>query len=335
MNYNDSGVKIDIGNDLVKSIFTKTQNNKSSRILSSIGGYSSFYDISHYPIANPVIVSSTDGVGTKLKLALKFNTLNLIGKDLVAMVVNDIITCGATPLFFLDYYATGELSLETASSIIDGIIDGCNIANISLIGGETAEMPLLYKNGDFDLAGFGIGIINREKIIKPNMVSVGDIIIGINSSGPHSNGYSIINQVFDFDNISNELIVDLLTPTKIYVNVIKELVSELDINGIAHITGGGITENIPRILPEYTTAYISLSSWDIPEVFYEIKEAANITLYELLRVFNCGIGMCIIVDKEDCDRALEIINNNNEVGTIIGNVIKGKNKSSEVLYGNW
>jgi phosphoribosylformylglycinamidine cyclo-ligase len=335
MNYNDSGVKIDIGNDLVKSIFTKTQNNKSSRILSSIGGYSSFYDISHYPIANPVIVSSTDGVGTKLKLALKFNTLNLIGKDLVAMVVNDIITCGATPLFFLDYYATGELSLETASSIIDGIIDGCNIANISLIGGETAEMPLLYKNGDFDLAGFGIGIINREKIIKPNMVSVGDVIIGINSSGPHSNGYSIINQVFDFDNISNELIVDLLTPTKIYVDVIKELVSELDINGIAHITGGGITENIPRILPEYTTAYISLSSWDIPEVFWNIHEAANITLDELLRVFNCGIGMCIIVDKEDCDRALEIINNNNEVGTIIGNVIKGKNKSSEVLYGNW
>jgi len=172
-------------------------------------------------------------------------------------------------------------------------------------------------------------------IIKPNMVSVGDVIIGINSSGPHSNGYSIINQVFDFDNISNELIVDLLTPTKIYVNVIKELVSELDINGIAHITGGGITENIPRILPEYTTAYISLSSWDIPEVFWNIHEAANITLDELLRVFNCGIGMCIIVDKEDCDRALEIINNNNEVGTIIGNVIKSKNKSSEVLYGNW
>lgn len=333
MNYNDSGVKIDIGNDLVKSIFTKTQNNKNSRILSSIGGYSSFYDISHYPIANPVIVSSTDGVGTKLKLALKFDTLNLIGIDLVAMVVNDIITCGATPLFFLDYYATGELSLETASVIIDSIIDGCTIANISLIGGETAEMPLLYKNGDFDLAGFGIGIINREKIIKPNMVSVGDVIIGINSSGPHSNGYSIINQVFDFDNISNELIVDLLMPTKIYVNVIKELVSELDINGIAHITGGGITENIPRILPEYTTAYISLTSWNIPDVFYKIKEAANISLKELLKVFNCGIGMCIIVNKEDCDRALEIINNNNEIGTIIGTVIKG-NKYPEVFYTN-
>lgn len=331
MNYYESGVNIPASNTFIDHIFSKTEQNKNSRVLSSIGGFNALFDISKYPVANPVLVSSTDGVGSKLKLSLKYNQLETIGIDLVAMVVNDIIVCGAKPLFFLDYYATGKLDNEKANKILEGILIGCEQAKIPLLGGETAEMPTLYSGDDFDLAGFGIGIVDREQIIKTDLVKNGDFIVGITSSGVHSNGFSLINKIFDFDSVmSKEFIDTLLKPTKIYVNVIEELIKEVDVHGIAHITGGGIPGNLIRILPEHLSAYINLDSWSMPKIFKTIKMQANLTKNELLETFNCGIGMCIIVDESDLDRVFDIIDECGEFGFAIGQVIK--NSGNKMVY---
>lgn len=336
MNYYESGVNIPASNKFIDHIFSKTERNKNSRVLSSIGGFNALFDISRYPVANPVLVSSTDGVGSKLELSLKFNKLETIGIDLVAMVVNDIIVCGAKPLFFLDYYATGKLDNEKANKILEGILVGCEQAKIPLLGGETAEMPTLYSGDNYDLAGFGIGIVNREQIIKPELVKNGDVIVGLISSGIHSNGFSLINKTFDFNStMTKEFIDKLLEPTKIYVDVIGELVREVDIHGIAHITGGGISGNLIRILPEHLSAYVNLDSWSMQNIFHTIKMKAQLTRDELLETFNCGIGMCIIVDESELDRVFDIIEECGEFGLVIGQVIKnsGKKMVYSTIYG--
>jgi phosphoribosylformylglycinamidine cyclo-ligase len=331
LNYYESGVNIPASNKFIDHIFSKTEQNKNSRVLSTIGGFNALFDISHYPVANPVLVSSTDGVGSKLELSLKFDRLETIGIDLVAMVVNDIIVCGAKPLFFLDYYATGKLDNEKANKILEGILVGCEQAKIPLLGGETAEMPTLYSGDTFDLAGFGIGIVNREQIIKPELVKNGDVIVGLISSGVHSNGFSLINKTFDFNStMTDEFIDELLAPTKIYVDVIEELVREVDVHGIAHITGGGIPGNLIRVLPEQLSAQIYLDSWKMQDIFLTIKKEAQLTRNELLETFNCGIGMCIIVDESDLDRTFDIINECGEFGLVIGYVVK--NSGTKMIY---
>lgn len=330
MNYFQSGVDINRANQFTDHIFGKTQQSKNSRILSSIGGFNAQFDISQFPVANPVLVSSTDGVGTKLKLALLCKKLDTIGIDLVAMVVNDIIVSGAQPLFFLDYYVCGQLNIKHSTQIIDGILVGCQEAEMDLVGGETAEMPLLYSGNDFDLAGFGIGIIDKEKIIKPELINNGDILIGIMSSGPHANGFSLINKIFD--TLDEVLIEALLKPTKIYTRVVKELLKEIDIHGIAHITGGGIIDNVPRILPDYFSALLDINSWVRPEIFQVIQDAAKIDKTQMLRTFNCGIGLVLAVDPEDVSRTLEIIHNNNEAGMVIGQVVKDHQQKSRLIF---
>lgn len=325
MNYQTAGVNIDNGNKLVKQITQLTNQTKTNRVLSSLGGFAALYDISNLSVKNPVLVSSTDGVGTKLKLATRFNQYNSIGIDLVAMCVNDIIVTGATPLFFLDYYATGHLDPDIGYEIISGINQGCIQAEIALVGGETAEMPIMYQDNDFDLAGFCVGVVDKEKILDPLQVKVGDVILGIASSGPHSNGYSLINKIFDFDNINNQIVDQLLMPTKIYVKAIKDLLNQINVHGLAHITGGGITENLPRILPQDTIANIELSNniWNVPPIFNIIKNEGNIHGDEMLRVFNCGVGMIVILDKNDVDTAISILENNNERAFVIGSISKG------------
>lgn len=325
MNYQTAGVNIDNGNKLVKQITQLTNQTKTNRVLSSLGGFAALYDISNLSVKNPVLVSSTDGVGTKLKLATRFNQYNSIGIDLVAMCVNDIIVTGATPLFFLDYYATGCLDPDIGYEIISGITQGCIQAEIALVGGETAEMPIMYQDNDFDLAGFCVGVVDKEKILDPLQVKVGDVILGIASSGPHSNGYSLINKIFDFDNINNQIVDQLLMPTKIYVKAIKDLLNQINVHGLAHITGGGITENLPRILPQDTIANIELSNniWNVPPIFNIIKNTGNIHGNEMLRVFNCGVGMIVILDKNDVDAAISILENNNERAFVIGSISKG------------
>ena len=327
MNYNESGVNIDTGNKFIEKITSLAKQTNTNQVISSIGGFNALYDISNINVKNPVLVSSTDGVGTKLKLALQFNQLNTIGIDLVAMCVNDIIVSGANPLFFLDYYATGKLDLDSSYTIINSIIEGCKQAEMSLIGGETAEMPILYHNDDFDLAGFCVGIVDREKIINPNLIKENDIIIGIASSGPHSNGYSLIHKIFDFNQINKEIVDQLLMPTKIYVQAIKSLTAQINVHGIAHITGGGITENLPRILPYGVNAIIELANntWNIPPIFNIIKHTGSIDGAEMLRVFNCGVGMIVIVDKTDVNDAISIIEQNNERAFVIGEVVKSDN----------
>ena len=323
MNYSSAGVNIDNGNTFVKKINQLTQQTNTHRVISSIGGFNALYDISNLSIKNPVLVSSTDGVGTKLKLAAQHNRIDTIGIDLVAMCVNDIIVSGASPLFFLDYYATGQLDTSEGYRIISGIVEGCIQAQMPLVGGETAEMPILYQDRDFDLAGFCVGLVDREKIINPALVKETDIIIGIASSGPHSNGYSLINQLFSCE-VNNQIIEQLLVPTKIYVRAIKELITQVDVHGLAHITGGGITENLPRILPCGVNAVIELSNniWNIPPIFNIIKNAGNISGKEMLRVFNCGVGMIVIVDKTAVNDTISILEQQGERAFVIGEVIK-------------
>lgn len=331
MNYSESGVDISKGNEFIESIKSTVESTSNYRVISSIGDFGGYYDISNLSVENPVLVSSTDGVGSKLKLATKFNKYDTIGIDLVAMVANDIIVSGAKPLFFLDYYATGHLDIKIGKTIIQGIVNGCNQAGMALLGGETAELRSIYHGHDFDLAGFGVGVVDTFKIILPSHVNHNDAIIGLRSSGPHSNGYSLINQIFDFDRCDQNTINQLMEPTKIYVTAIKELLKVVDVHGIAHITGGGLTENIPRILPHNMNAVIKLGTWTRPEIFNHVQDLGKIEDDEMLRVFNCGIGMAIIVDQTDVDTAMKTLNLCNEKPILIGHVIRSLT-GSRVIY---
>ena len=312
LTYKDSGVDIDAGDELVERIkpFAKMTNRLG--VDSDLGGFGALFDLTKLSYKNPILVSSTDGVGTKIKLAIEFGIHDTIGQDLVAMCVNDIVVQGAEPLFFLDYFATSKLNVEVATSVIKGIADGCKLAGCALIGGETAEMPGMYAAGDYDLAGFTVGIVEKDKII-PKDIKEGDVLIGIASSGVHSNGYSLVRKVYERSpaEFTKE---ELLTPTKIYVKQLLPLVKAGLIKGLAHITGGGLTENLPRI----TGGEIKLGSWEIPEVFQKIQKIGNIDKLEMLRTFNYGIGMVAVVSPENASKAIAEIEKTGEKAFNIG-----------------
>ena len=312
--YKDAGVDLDTANEFVKKIKPLVKSTFRPEVMTDIGGFGSLFSLNIEKYKRPVLVSTTDGVGTKIRIAFMMDKHDTIGIDLVAMCVNDLITLGAEPLFFLDYISTSKLIISKAQQIINGIIDGCKQANCSLIGGETAEMPSIYKDEEYDLAGFATGIVDDDKIIDGSTITVGDKLIGIKSSGLHSNGFSLVREVlFDHLNLNVNSTVqgidksigeELITPTKIYAKTIQNLIRDFYIHGISHITGGGLLENIPRILPKGCKAVIYKDSWDIHPIFRLIKEEGNIDEDEMYRTFNNGIGMVIAVSSEDLDDIL-------------------------------
>ena len=300
--YKDSGVNISLGNEFVNHISKLSRKNvkkaNKNKHSNNIGSFGSLYDISTLNIKNPIIVSSTDGVGTKLELSDKFNKLDTIGIDLVAMCVNDLIVQGAKPLFFLDYIAIDKIKLSKLKKILKGILKGCKLANCDLVGGETAEMPGIYKKNKFDLAGFSTGIVSKKKILKKEDVKNGDVILAVPSTGIHSNGYSLVRKILKRNKVPNSIKKDLLNPTKIYVNEILNLCKKDLIHSAANITGGGIVENIIRSIPDNLTANINLSKIKIKRIFSWLK-SKNVSDKEMLKTFNCGVGFCIIADKKN------------------------------------
>ena len=314
LTYQDAGVSIETGNALIDRIKPHARRTKRPEVLGNIGGFGALMSLPNR-YKDPVLVSGTDGVGTKLKLAIDMKRFDTIGIDLVAMCVNDIIVTGAEPLFFLDYYATGKLDNDDAESVIKGIADGCEMAGAALIGGETAEMPGIYREGDFDLAGFSVGVVERDAILDQSAVANGNVLLGLESSGPHSNGYSLIRKVLEVSGQTlDQTFIEgddltlgeaLLAPTTIYVKPLLQALKQFDIRALAHITGGGLTENLPRVLPNNCKAEIDLTSWERPAIFNWLQEQGNIESMEMLRTFNCGIGMVIVVAEEQVD---EVIN---------------------------
>ena len=336
INYQKSGVSIDRADELISSL--KSQNiNKDKNVLSNIGGFSSLYKI-NTTIKDPVIVSGTDGVGTKLRIANKLKCHKHIGQDLVAMCVNDIITSGAKPLFFLDYLATSKIKQAIHSDVLRSIKNACQKCEMSLIGGETAEMPGIYHKDDYDLAGFCVGIVSQKKIITPKKVKPGNIIIGLPSSGFHSNGFSLINKLIDSKRLKlskffqkSNLGNILIKPTRLYFKIINSLQREVRINGLAHITGGGITDNVPRILPDDLSAHIDLHNLKIPSIFRYIQDLSRISDLEMLQTFNCGIGMTVIVDEKNISKVDKFLKKNRYPYKIIGQIIHKPSKE-KVVY---
>ena len=337
--YKDSGVDIEAGDKTVDYIKPLAKKTHRPEVISGIGGFSGLFEVPT-GYKNPVLVASTDGVGTKLKLAFKLNKHETIGIDLVAMCVNDLICCGAEPLFFLDYFATGKLSPEQAKEIITGITEGCIQSNCTLLGGETAELPGFYKSNEYDLAGFSVGIVEKEEIIDGSKIKPDDILIGIESSGLHSNGYSLAQKVifeiskwdinYKHPKLEKNIGELLLTPTFIYTKLINTLKSKFKIKGIANITGGGLTENIPRIFPNNISCEIDLNSWKRPEIFNILQEAGPIDKEEMLRTFNNGIGMVLIADKNDEKNIISEIEKQGYKSFKIGFTVEDKSK--KVFY---
>lgn len=328
LSYRDAGVDIDAGNQLVEEIKPHVARTQRPEVIGGLGGFGAMFEIPLNRYQQPVLVSGTDGVGTKLKLALELNKHDTIGIDLVAMCVNDILVQGAEPLFFLDYYATGQLDTRVAADVIKGIAEGCHQSGAALVGGETAEMPGMYGKGDYDLAGFCVGIVEKNAIIDGSKVQPGDSLIGIASSGPHSNGYSLIRKILEVSgaDLSQDLAGQtlgeaLLAPTRIYVKSILQLLEQLDIHAMSHITGGGLLENLPRVMPENTRAQIHANNWQMPEVFKWLQQQGNVEQSEMYRTFNCGIGMVLVVDTEDTDQALELLTASGETAWKIGEVV--------------
>ena len=326
--YKKSGVNISLANRLVKHISNLSKKNvkktKTNHPDGEIGGFGSLFDISNYKIKDPVIVSCTDGVGTKIDLANKFKKFDTIGIDLVAMCVNDLIVQGAKPLFFLDYIAVGKLDLKKTKKILKGIFKGCELSDCKLIGGETAEMPGVYSKDKFDLAGFSVGIISKKKILNKNKVKAGDLVLAIPSSGIHSNGFSLIRSIIKNKKISRNFKTELLKPTKIYSKEILKLVDKNLINAAAHITGGGLIENLMRSLPKHLSLNVDLSRIKILKIFKWIK-SKNISDKEMIRTFNCGVGFCIIVSKKNITQVKKIFSKNFQPYEI-GFISKSKNK---------
>jgi len=338
LNYRDAGVDIDAGADLVEQIKPHVKRTMRPEVMSGLGGFGALFEIPLDRYQKPVLVSGTDGVGTKLKLALQMSKHDTIGIDLVAMCVNDILVLGAEPLYFLDYYATGKLDNAVATDVIKGIAEGCIQSGCALTGGETAEMPGMYSEGDYDLAGFCVGIVEKDKIIDSSKVEAGNVLIGIASSGPHSNGYSLIRKVLEVSNADlneacgNQSLGDaLLAPTRIYVKSIHALLEQIDINAMSHITGGGITENLPRVMPENTRAQINVNSWELPEVFKWLQQQGNIEDLEMYRTFNCGIGMVLVVNAEDADTAIEVLNKAGESAFKLGEITSSNGAPDVVI----
>lgn len=326
LSYKDAGVDINAGNELVERIKDTVKRTRRPEVMGGLGGFGALCRIpSHYK--KPVLVSGTDGVGTKLKLAMELGRHDTIGIDLVAMCVNDLIVCGAEPLFFLDYYATGKLSVDIASRVVQGIGEGCQQANCSLVGGETAEMPGMYQGDDYDLAGFCTGVVEEDNIIDGTRVRVGDSVIGLPSSGPHSNGYSLIRKVIEVSGadlqqpMGETTLADaLMAPTRIYVKSVLRLLANQSVHAISHITGGGFYENLPRVVPETLAIRLNAHSWTQPPVFDWLKQAGNIDAHEMYRTFNCGIGLVLVVPASEQEDILSQLNASGESPVVMGQV---------------
>jgi phosphoribosylformylglycinamidine cyclo-ligase len=328
--YKDAGVDIEAGDELVERIKPAVKRSMRPEVLAGLGGFGALFEVPVDRYRKPVLVSGTDGVGTKLRLAIETGRHDTIGIDLVAMCANDVVVQGAEPLFFLDYYATAKLKVDVAESVIKGIVEGCVQAGAALIGGETAEMPGMYADGDYDLAGFCVGIVEKDAIIDGTKTRSGDAIIGLPSSGPHSNGYSLIRKLLKNSKatastkLSNGSLYDaLLQPTRIYVKSLLALAKAVPIHGIAHITGGGLTENIPRVIPSGLEVLLSAQTWQRGEVFDWLQKAGNIADAEMYRTFNCGIGMTITIAAEHVDKALQVLRDHGEQPSVIGEVRRG------------
>ena len=340
LSYRDAGVDIDAGNQLVDRIGPIVKQTFRPGVLSGIGGFGGLFELPVEKYQQPVLVSGTDGVGTKLKVAMMMQQHDTIGIDLVAMCVNDIIVAGAEPLFFLDYYATGKLDIEAATQVVSGIAEGCRQSGAALIGGETAEMPGVYADGDYDLAGFAVGIVEKSKILTAAHVGAGDVLLGLASSGPHSNGYSLIRRILEVADADLEQAMDgatlgeaLLAPTRIYVKPLLELIDKIPVHALAHITGGGLPENLPRVLPHGVNAEIDLGSWRRPAVFSWLQQQGNVEENEMLRTFNCGIGMVAAVAAADADKATALLEAAGETVFRIGSITAGDG-APQVYYSN-
>jgi len=333
LNYKSAGVDIEAGNELVERIKPIAAKTRTAGVLAGLGGFGSMFELPLDRYQNPILVSGTDGVGTKLKLAIDLGIHDTVGIDLVAMCVNDIIVQGAEPLFFLDYFATGKLDVDTAASVIEGIGKGCELAGAALVGGETAEMPGMYADGEYDLAGFCVGIVEKSKVLDGSQVKAGDKLIGIASSGPHSNGYSLIRKII---NHSRSALTDdfhgkplgtaLLEPTRIYVKSLLALLDKVPVHALAHITGGGLTENLPRVLPVGINAHINLSSWQFPDIFQWLQKQGNVSQADMLTTFNCGIGMIVCVAAEDEQATLDALSQAGETVFPIGELVAAEGK---------
>ncbi|MGM8063100.1 phosphoribosylformylglycinamidine cyclo-ligase [Vogesella indigofera] len=331
LSYRDAGVDIDAGDALVENIKPFAKRTMRPEVLGGLGGFGALVEISK-KYKEPVLVSGTDGVGTKLKLAFDWNQHDTVGIDLVAMSVNDILVQGAEPLFFLDYFACGKLDVPQATDVIKGIAQGCEQAGCALIGGETAEMPGMYPVGEYDLAGFAVGVVEKSKVITGRDIKPGDVVLGLKSNGVHSNGYSLVRKIIDraqpdldapFEG-DTTLRQAVIAPTRIYVKPLLALMEKLTVKGMAHITGGGITENTPRVLPENTVAQIDANSWELPKLFQWLQAEGNVDAQEMYRTFNCGIGMVVIVDAADADVAAAFLSEQGETVSRIG-VIRARN----------
>ncbi len=338
LSYKDAGVDIDAGEALVERIKHVAKKTRRPGVMGGLGGFGALFEVpSHFK--HPVLVSGTDGVGTKLRLAIDLKKHDTVGIDLVAMCANDLVVCGAEPLFFLDYYATGKLDVDIAANVITGIGAGCELAGCALIGGETAEMPGMYEGDDYDLAGFCVGVVEKEEIIDGSSVRIGDALIGIASSGPHSNGYSLIRKILDVSKtdpattlLEGKSLADwLITPTRIYVKSVLRLIRATEVHAIAHITGGGLTENLPRVLPTGSKAVIDTQSWQQGPVFDWLQQAGNVDQLEMYRTFNCGIGMVICVPENEAQNTLSVLEDMGDKACIIGTIEKGASKEAEPL----
>lgn len=325
--YRDAGVDIDAGDQLVENIKPFAKKTLREGVLAGIGGFGALFELAHNRYREPVLVSGTDGVGTKLKLAFELERHGTIGIDLVAMSVNDILTLGAEPLFFLDYFACGKLNVATATEVVKGVAAGCEQAGCALIGGETAEMPGMYPSGEYDLAGFAVGVVEKSRIIDGSTIAAGDVVLGLASSGAHSNGYSLIRKIVAVNGVDlstrlgTRTLSDLiLEPTRIYVKPVLKLTRQVEVKGLAHITGGGLVDNVPRMLPESLAARIERRTWTIPPLFEWLQDRGQIPDAELFRVFNCGIGMAIVVGARDADRALQALRAEGETAWQIGRI---------------
>jgi phosphoribosylformylglycinamidine cyclo-ligase len=327
LSYRDAGVDIDAGDRLVENIKPFAKRTMRPEVLSGIGGFGGLVEISK-KFREPVLVSGTDGVGTKLKLAFELNRHDSVGIDLVAMSVNDILVQGAEPLFFLDYFACGKLDVDAATEVIKGIAAGCEQAGCALIGGETAEMPGMYPVGEYDLAGFAVGVVEKSQIITGSDIKPGDAVLGLASNGAHSNGYSLVRKIIErsqpdldaqFDG-GRTLADCIMAPTRIYVKPLLALMRQIKVKGMAHITGGGLLENIPRVLPGNVVAVLDGKSWHTPKLFDWLREQGNVAQQEMYRTFNCGIGMVVVVDKDDADAALNQLKAAGETAWIIGSI---------------
>ena len=337
MSYYDAGVDIDAGYRLVENIKPYVKRTIRPEVLSGIGGFGAMFEISKN-YKNPVLVSGTDGVGTKLKLAFKLGKHDRIGIDLVAMSVNDILVQGAEPLFFLDYFACGKLDVDIATRVVKGIASGCEQAGCALIGGETAEMPGMYPDHEYDLAGFAVGVVEKDRIIDGQSIAEGDAVLGLASSGAHSNGYSLIRKILEESHtdiaasLNGKLLMDvIMEPTRIYVKPLLDLLKHFPVKGMAHITGGGLVENIPRILPEGLAAVLKRSAWDMPELFGWLQQQGKITDCEMHRVFNCGIGMALIISNEHVEAVMKELRNAGEIVWHIGAIQRRGEGEEQIL----